>query len=658
MVTNPDHKVNLSLEALADLQVPSDLCISPDATRIAYKLRPFSKEDENATSSIWIAEVGKEKSTRQFTSGLFNDEQPQWSPDGTSLAFKSDRGHPGKGSTVYVMSVNGGEAYPITPVDDEKPIAAFEWSPDGACIAFTSADEKTTEQVRKEEEKDDATVWGENLEHHRLKVAHIATRQVQTIVSGDKHVHDFSWSPDSKQIIYIEHKDPDVNSAGFYGAKICIVSLFGIKSSVVTKFPGPIYQVAWGNSGVYFIAGVNPKHWATSLSLYQLDYQNGSYTEQESEESCCDSIQKNQSSLAYHVQNNLHDEILLIDGGNHTLIHRGEYDIASFNVSRTANNTVIAITKGDGSNPEEVFSITESEGIVKLSDHNSSIAALEISKTFSISATASDGYSLDGVIYVPSKYKAEDGPLPTVLLPHGGPYWRVNIGFSVCHCLEVPPLVSAGYAVLCPNYRGGSGRGEKHAAYSRGGMGKFDYTDCIDILRNCIDKGLVDSSRVAIGGWSNGGFLSYLAVTRDDFQFRAAVCGAGIVDWDVMTMTSDAYWLDIDLTGGAPWDVDVNAVPDGTDLKSSKKWLRDTTGRWGSPLWHMRNVKTPVLIVHGENDVRVPLSQAIAFYRACIHNDLAVDMVTYPREGHFITERKHVIDMWKRMRRFYDMHLQ
>jgi dipeptidyl aminopeptidase/acylaminoacyl peptidase len=660
MVTNPDHKASLSLEDLADLQVPNDLRISPDAARIVYTLRSFSKKGQNFTSSIWIAEVGKEKSTRQFTSGLFNDEQPQWSPDGTSLAFKSDRG--GKGSAIYVMAVNGGEAYPITPVNDEKPIMAFEWSLNGAFIAFTSADEKTDEQVCKERAKDDATVWGKNLEYCRLRIVHVATRQIQTIVYGDRHVHDFSWSPDSTQIIYIEHESPDINSAGFYGSKLRIVSLLGAKSTTVAKFLGPISQVKWGNCGVYFIAGHELTHCSTSLSLYRLEIEDGSYTKLEFKESCCIRIQKNQSSLAYRVQHHLHDELFAIEDGNHNLIHGREYEMVSFDICSTTGNTVVAITKGDGSNPEEVFSISLSKGIVKLSDHNSRIAALKIARHYTITATASDGYSLDGMMYVPSKYKAEDGPIATVVIPHGGPYWRVTVGFSVCHCLEVPLLVSAGYAVLCPNYRGGSGRGEKHAAYARGGVGTVDYGDCIDMLRECIDKGLVDPSRVAIGGWSQGGFLSYLAVTRNDFQFRGAVCGAGVVDWDVMSMTSDAYWFEADMAGGAPWDVDENADSDeeldSKDLKTSRKWIRNTNGRRGSALWHMRNVKTPVLILHGENDVRVPMTQAIAFYRACIHNNVPVDMVTYPREEHLITERKHVIDLWTRMRQFYDMNLQ
>lgn len=259
--------------------------------------------------------------------------------------------------------------------------------------------------------------------------------------------------------------------------------------------------------------------------------------------------------------------------------------------------------------------------------------------------------------------------LPTILLPHGGPYNRNTIKFSIGPRLEVPLLVSAGYGVVCPIYRGGRGRGQKHAAYARGGMGVFDYQDCIDILQACIDKGFVDPSRVAIGGWSQGAYLSYLAVTRNRFQFRGPLCGAGITDWDMMSVTSDHWLVQRELAGGAPWDVDEDAkaaveesleieAGRGTDgSPSRKRWIRHNNGRQGSALWHMRHVKTPILILHGEEDPRVPLSQAIAFYQGCIHNSIPIQMVTYPSEGHQFKERKHVVDVWKRTRQFYDMHL-
>ncbi|KAL7660033.1 hypothetical protein ACMYSQ_002922 [Aspergillus niger] len=664
MVTDLNDKAQLNLQALADLQVPRDLSISPDGSKIAYALQPLSKKGDHTTSSIWIATVDKENSSRQFTSGLFNDEQPQWSPAGTLIAFKSDRHRPGKSSAIYVLPVDGGEAYPVTPVDCEKPIVAFEWDSTGTSIAYTSSDEKTEKQVSKEKVKDDPTVWGADLEYSRLRIAHVATGQIRTIVAGHRHVHDFTWSPDSTQICFVAHKGPDINSAGFYGAEILITSISGSEEKLVAQFPGPISQIAWGNCGVFFIAGHVPTHCLTSLSLYELNIEHDSYTERKDggETHCCITLRKNHSCLSYRVQRYLSDEIFSIsDDGTRTKAYSEKCEMSSFDVLKTTDSSdIIAITRGDGSNPEEVFSISKSKGPVNLSAHNSSIAALEISKSWSISTYARDGYYLDGMMYVPSTYKFEDGPLPTILIPHGGPYWRVTTGFAVCHCLEVPVLVSMGYAVLCPNYRGGSGRGEAHAAYARGGVGTVDYTDCIDILYYSIVRGSVDPARVAIAGWSQGGFLSYFAVTREEFQFRGAICGAGISEWNSMAMMSDAYWMQGEVVGGAPWDVDTNLKPGEEDSITSpeKRWIGDTNGRRGSALWHMRNVKTPILILHGEDDERVPLEQAIAFYRACVHNNVPVEMVTYPREGHFIVERRHLIDMWERMRKFCYRNLQ
>jgi dipeptidyl aminopeptidase/acylaminoacyl peptidase len=172
-------------------------------------------------------------------------------------------------------------------------------------------------------------------------------------------------------------------------------------------------------------------------------------------------------------------------------------------------------------------------------------------------------------------------------------------------------------------------------------MGIVDYDDIISMVKAGISKGLIDEKNVIIGGWSQGGFLSYLAITRPDFSFRAAICGAGVVDWDLMTMTSDAYSFESELAGKA----------------HSEEGSNSTQDRRGSPLWHMKDAKTPILILHGEADVRVPVSQAVAFHRGCLHHRIPCEMVIYPREPHFMQERLHLLDMLKRIRRFCDLYL-
>lgn len=256
-------------------------------------------------------------------------------------------------------------------------------------------------------------------------------------------------------------------------------------------------------------------------------------------------------------------------------------------------------------------------------------------------ATAADGTSLESIFFQPSK--AISKPWKTVVIVHAGPMDRVTLSFSHEATFHLGPwLATAGYAVLFPNYRGSNGRGEKFTSAARDGAGTLDYDDIITVIKAGIRELLIDEAHVAIGGWSAGGILSYLATVRPfSFDFRAAVCGAGITDWDSSAMTSDYPALEAELVGGAPWD----RKPD------------DVSTRRISPIWHIPKIEMPILILHGEKDERIPLSQGTAFYRGCLHHKKECQMVVYPREPHMIAERAHVIDMLERIKAFYDKHM-
>src|SRR5215469_10766701 len=194
---------DLAVEELVDLQVPYEPKISRTGEQIVYTLKFSSRKGEHDTSSLWLAEYGKEHSARQLTSGQFHDRQPQWAPSSENIAFLSDRFKAGKACAIYILPVNGGEAYPVTPAENERTISSFRWSPSGKFIAFLSADEKSQEEKKREEDKDDAKVYGQDWVHTRLRCLHVKTREIVTLVKGDFHVRDIVWTDDSKEIFYV-----------------------------------------------------------------------------------------------------------------------------------------------------------------------------------------------------------------------------------------------------------------------------------------------------------------------------------------------------------------------------------------------------------------------------------------------------------------------
>ena len=658
----------LTTDHLADLTTPNDVRISPDGQRVVYSASTFTHKGDHPTSSLWLADVGVEHSARQLTSGLHNDTAPCWAPDSTAIAFISDRGGKlGETSAVHLIRTDGGEAYAITPAEHKRAIARIAWSPSGTFVAFTSADEKTGEQLRREKEKDDVVVYGEEWEYARLRIVHVQTRQVTTLVSREAHVDLFSWSRDSSAITYVLHLTPDLNSRGNHGVELERISLVDKKTIALFHFPGPIRDLVCAQTDTYFIAGVKTDSNTTAQAVYRASRDDHvgqtSYSKYAfGDTNTAEKLLWTGNGVAALVQSGLYDEVHLLDDGQ--IIYHDLQQIFTVDVlSRPSADTILVLGTSSATRPIEIFTRTStSKTPTCLSTHGATIQNLKLPYTHEpIYATAPDGHPCDGVLCLPSPSSSPPAPLPTIVHIHGGPYYRSSLSFSPTHYLEAPWLLSAGYAVLSPNYRGNSSHGEAHAAAARGGMGGVEFADVLSLLRAAIEKGVVDESRVAIGGWSQGGFLSYWAAvtagTDSGFPFRGAVCGAGVVDWDMLTLTSDAWWFEEQLAGRSPWTLS----PSSSSKANGEE--DPAPGRKGSAIWHMARAKAegrpmmPVLLLHGEKDVRVPASQAEAFRRACEQLGWPCEMAVYPREGHLMWERNHIVDMWTRMRRFYDVCL-
>jgi dipeptidyl aminopeptidase/acylaminoacyl peptidase len=212
-----------------------------------------------------------------------------------------------------------------------------------------------------------------------------------------------------------------------------------------------------------------------------------------------------------------------------------------------------------------------------------------------LSYKASDGLGLDSLLLLPPGRSREDGPFPLITLVHGGPYGRYIDEFQN----SLPPaqlLAVAGYAVFLPNPRGGQGHGHAFAATAAGAVGGAEWTDITDGIDLLIADGTADPDRLGIGGWSHGGFMAAWAVGQTD-RFKAAVMGAGISDWGMLAANGEhGPANEAGLSGSVGWE---SPGPHPHDRVS--------------PISYASRIRTPVLILHGEDDTNVPVGQAVLF---------------------------------------------
>jgi dipeptidyl aminopeptidase/acylaminoacyl peptidase len=222
---------------------------------------------------------------------------------------------------------------------------------------------------------------------------------------------------------------------------------------------------------------------------------------------------------------------------------------------------------------------------------------------------------------------------PLVVLVHGGPTGRWPDAFFSWAQL----LAARGYVVFCPNIRGSSGYGWKFLTMNRADWGGGDFQDILAGVDELVERGLADTGRVGIGGWSYGGYMAAWAITQTE-RFKAAVVGAGMSDLASEFGTEE----------GPQYDQWFYGVP----YERPEGYLRS------SPISYIKSARTPTLILHGEDDKVDPLGQAQQLYRGLQHYGVRCAFVVYPREGHGLREDKHMLDYHRRLLAWFDRHLK
>ncbi|MCH8222471.1 MAG: S9 family peptidase [Chloroflexi bacterium] len=627
-----------SVEDSVRLKQVGDAQISPDGQTVAFVTGNGFIESGPARTKLpatdiyAISDAASEpiRLTRSPRSGT----TPRWSPDGLYLAFYSDREEDGQ-RQVYLLPANGGEATQLTSVRGTLPsprsLNPLKWFSDGKSLAFQMIDALSEDESEAREAGRDAIEFETGHQFTRIWRVGVDGGEPECISPDNMQVWEFAISPDGNRIAAVVSEMP--YEWDWYRCRLAIFDIGSSHAVTVVDTPRQVAKPVWSPDGslIAYLTSNWSDRGSDSGDVMVVSPDGGeSRNLTEGSDSSFDSIQWPGEFLisTANIAGGSGIAILNADGGRPEWLWRSESWLKGMTINTTGDAGAV-ITDPDG--PSEVYTGRVSGSSLELRRRTSlhpGFDEITVGKMSAIRWTAPDGQEIGGYLVVPQDSDA-DAPLPTVALIHGGPASAVRGGLDDgrrwAHL-----LAANGFAVYLPNYRGSTGRGLAWTESNIGDMGGADFADMMAGLDALIEQGIADPSRLGITGWSYGGFTTAWAVTQTD-RFKAAIMGAGISDWRSFHGRSYLHSWDVIHYGGSdPYD------PESPHARFS-------------PINYIRNVKTPTLILHGEEDWDVPVEQSYQFYRALKDLGVETELVVYPREPHGPVEYEHLIDIGDRL---------
>jgi dipeptidyl aminopeptidase/acylaminoacyl peptidase len=657
-----DGGSRLTAELLVDGAVPRHPAISPDGAWVGYVVASMGWT-EDAVGALWVAAVDGSSEPKALASGVDRDCVPAWAPDSASLFFGSDR-------QLHQIRLDGGDAAALTAwrggisgylplasgeaVAGNKTAAGSETAPDGTAgagsdvVAVVAADEPSAEDERRTAERDDAMVWGARPTCSRLRLLDLRTRQLRTVDGlGDRHIVEIAQRPDGGPLAVLTWATPEIDP-GAYTAELHVVDL----ETGAVRDLGPVELEAtaptwWHVDGHWHLAylAITPPGSVGGFAVFDITVtaarSPGPRRNLTAGMTACPTglAQSADGQPLAMFADGLDTSIYRLDPGTQRfeLVSGRKGRVDTLTVSRSGE--VVAVLASTAREPKDVHAGPPAGRLVRLSDTRPELRGITWGTQERMSYQASDGLELDGLLILPPGKNRPDGPFPLVTMVHGGPYDRHADEFYGGLFSPGQWLAAAGYAVFLPNPRGSSGHGHEFAATVAGRVGLDEWTDIVSGIDLLIADGVADRDRLGIGGYSHGGFMAAWAIGQTN-RFKAALMGAGISDWSMQVAAGELGTLEADLGGSCGWE---GTGPHRHDQVS--------------PISYASRIRTPVLILHGQDDTNVPIGQATYFHRALTRFGVEHDFVVYPREGHGVRERNHQLDLLRRTRTWFDRWL-
>jgi len=645
-------KQKVTPRALLELKMPGDVQIAPDGVRVVYGVSETDWDDNAVVQHLFVTKIGGDAEPRQITRGGGSETNPRWSPDGKWLAFLSSREDEGGDDyegddepkqQVWLLPMDGlgGEAEKLT--DPPEGVTAYDWLPDSSGIVYLAQEPRPkplqAAYEDKRERRDDAVV--ERFEKFRQQIWTVDRdkKKPKLIHPGDFGIGEIAVSPDGAYVAFTTNYTGEVND--YHKSDLWLVNVEGGATRQLTDGPGGKYHAVWTRDGqqVLYIAPLDPELSYSQPNLYAVPVEGGEAV----------NLTENfpYDLTGWHgVWTDTAGRIFILaalgtttavfcsNADSWKAIIEGYAHIHDCHVGLKGGIAYVASSLGDV--PELLWLGPKSKKAKALTDLNQewqdgyALAEAEV-----VTWQSTDGLPIEGLITYPSGYE-EGQKYPLIVSLHGGPHGRTVQAISPHSLAQV--YAAEGYAVLSPNYRGSEGYGNAFSTANRADLGGGDVQDVLTGIDQAVASGLADPTRLGVVGSSYGGYLVNWLLARTQ-RFQAAISKFGIFSLVTDFSNSQAPRWELEYLGGYPWDK--------PELYAER-----------SPATYLKDIGTPVLIMHGDGDPNTFIANSQEMYQALRLLGKTVEYVHYPREGHGFGEPQHRLDEIRRSLAWFDTYLR
>jgi dipeptidyl aminopeptidase/acylaminoacyl peptidase len=649
----------ITADDLYHIALVADPDVSPDGRRVAYTVSTLDREENRYRAALWVADLTGTRSARRLTSGRDRDGKPRWSPDGTFIAFTSDRNPDDKGKgQLWLLRVEGGEPQRLTEL--REAVEDFTWSPDSRCIAAISRVQHGTPNpdsdvrvIRTIRFRYDGEGYFDD-KYRQLFVIDVGTGTAQQLTSGPFEHADPAWSPTGHEIAVRSNRDDGWELSPV--RDIYVIRPGGTALRRVTDGTGSWSAPSWSPDGTT-IACLGTKRLdsdAARTELFVVPAAGGAPVSltREFDRSLRDGIT---ADLVTFVQR----PPLWNAAGTDLAVVYGDRGAAHVATVAVADGTVTTITSGrrrvgmlarlphdgfvyaanDAVTPVELFTCdADGSNERRLTMHNDPwLAEVQLATPEEFTVHSADGTPVHGWLLRPPG-AAPGARHPLLLEIHGGPFGMY--GETLMH--EFQLLAAQGYVVLYTNPRGSTGYGDEFAGLLCRGWGKHDFPDLMAAVDWAVAHEDVDAERLGVLGGSYGGFMTNWVIAHTD-RFKAAVTQRTVSNMYSSFGTDDIFYASAHQTMGAlPWE--------------------DPELYWElSPISYVDRIHTPLLIEHQEDDYRCPMEQAEQLFTALKRLRRTVEFVRYPEESHGMSrtgQPRHRIERLRFITDWFARYLQ